>query len=79
MLTFARELETYKTKLPELPAQDGQFVLIHENTVEGCYDTYGDAMTAGYQAFGLNLFLVKRIEALETPIFITRNVCPSSS
>ena len=49
--TLERELETYREKLTELSANEGKFVLIHGSTVEGTFDTYQDALTAGYERF----------------------------
>ena len=79
-MALEKELETYKTKLLELKAQEGKFVLIHGDSVIQTFTSYEDAMKEGYDKFGLEPFLVKRIEALEKVQFISRLVapCPTS-
>jgi hypothetical protein len=74
-----KEIETYNTQLPDLLAHESKFVLIKGEEVVGFYDTYGDAMNAGYQAFKLEPFLVRRIVSVEPTLFFTRNVRPCHS
>jgi hypothetical protein len=40
------------------------------------FDTYADAISQGYQRFGLEPFLVKRIESTERVEFVTRPIKP---
>jgi len=61
VMALERELQTYKNRLTELLAHEGKFVLIRGDEVAGTWDTYEDALRAGYDKFGLNPFLVKRI------------------
>jgi hypothetical protein len=77
-MALETELATYKTKLPELIADDkeGKFVLIHANDVIDVYGTYEDAIKEGYAQFGLEPFLVKQVQALEQVQFISRFVPP---
>jgi hypothetical protein len=78
-MALEKERETYKTKLPELLANEGKFVLIHDDTVIDVYDSYEDAIKEGYGKFGLTPFLVKQIESTEQVHFISRFVpCPIS-
>jgi len=77
-MALEKELETYRTKLPELKEHEGKFVLIHEDTVEDVFGTYEDAVKAGYKQFGLEPFLVKQIHMVEQVQFITRLVDPAS-
>ncbi len=49
MQALEKEIETYNAKLPELLSHVGKFVLIREETVEGFFDTYTDALRAGYE------------------------------
>lgn len=65
------ELRTYASKLPELLAHEGKFVLIHDEQVAGFFDTYADAVQAGYERFELKPFLVKQVAAIEEVQFIT--------
>jgi hypothetical protein len=64
-MALERELETYRNKLPELKGEnEGRFVLIKGDQVIDVFSSYDDALKAGYTAFGLEPFLVKRIEAI---------------
>ena len=75
-MALEQELQTYKTKLPELLADDGEgkFALVHGDKVVEVYGTYEDALKAGYSQFGLNPFLVKQIQSVEQVHFISRFV-----
>lgn len=64
-----QEIATYNRHLPELLGQQGKFVLIKGGDVAGTFDSYQDALTAGYQRFKLDSFLVKQITAVERVIF----------
>jgi hypothetical protein len=77
MSTLEREIQTYKDRLPELQASEGKFVLISGDTVSGIFDSYQDALTAGYERFGINPFLVKQISTVEVLGSFTRdlNLC----
>jgi hypothetical protein len=78
-MALEQELATYTSKLSELVAHEGKFVLIHGEDVVDVYDTYEDAIKEGYTRFGLTPFLVKRIEATEQVHFISRfTSCPTS-
>lgn len=80
-LALEKELETYRRELPTLLAQEGKYVLIHGDKVAGIWDTYEDALKAGYQEFGLKPFMVKRIQWAETVQNFTRDILchPSTS
>jgi hypothetical protein len=69
-MPLAEEYQTYVGHLAELLPQEGKFVLIHAADVAGVYETYKDALTAGYQKFGAEPFLVKRITAVELPVIV---------
>lgn len=71
-MALEKELQTYNTKRSQLLADEGKFVLIHGDEVAGVWDTYEDALKLGYEKYGLNPFLVKRIEAVDTINFSTR-------
>jgi hypothetical protein len=77
---LSRELATYESHRDELAGVcAGKFVLIHGDQVAGIWDTYKDALEAGYKTFGLEPFLVKQIRGIEQVQFFTRDldVCPS--
>lgn len=69
-----RELATYAKKLPELLAQSGKFALVKGDELIGVYDSYQDALTAGYKQFALDPFLVKRIAPTEQIAYFTRDL-----
>jgi hypothetical protein len=79
-MALEKELETYARELPNLLANERKFVLIHGEEIAGFWDTYEDALQAGYQRFGLTPFLVKRVEGIETVQYFTRDIsiCQSS-
>jgi len=67
-MALEKEMETYRRKLPELLAHEGQYVLIGGRTVVGVYPNREEALLAGYERFNpLGGFLVKKIEAVEKP------------
>jgi hypothetical protein len=71
--TLKAEIETYNRNKQRLVAQgDGKFVVIQGCDIAGVWDTYEDALQAGYEKFGLTPFLVKQIEAFERLRCITR-------
>jgi hypothetical protein len=71
-MALERELAAYKAKLEELKAQAGKYVLIHGDNVIDTYSAYDDALKEGYEKFGLEPFMVKRIEVIEQAHFISR-------
>jgi hypothetical protein len=74
-----RELELFDKELPRLISAGavGKFVLIGDGECVGVWDTYEDALQAGYQSFGLNTrFMVKKIEGIAGIQFFTRDIAP---
>ena len=79
-MSLEKELETYKSHLPELrAAHEGKFVLIHGDKVVDTFSTYEDAIKSGYQQFKAEPFLVKRIHSIEPVFFVSRNITPLTS
>ena len=78
-MALEKELETYRTKLPEWKDREGKFVLIRGEEVIDFFSTYEDAIKSGYQQFKLEPFLVKRIHATEPVFFISRYIAPQAS
>lgn len=77
--TFAKELETFEAKKQELLAEsEGKFVVIQGDQFAGVWDSYEDALRAGYERFKLVPFLVKQITQIEPVLNFTRNLvqCP---
>jgi hypothetical protein len=77
-MALEKELATYQKKLEELLPEEGKYVLIGGEEIAGIWDTYEDALQAGYQKYGLHPFLVKRIEWAETIHNFSRDLplCP---
>jgi hypothetical protein len=67
---LATEYATYLNHLPRLAHEEGKFALIHHSDLAGVYETYQDALAAGYEKFGLKPFLVKQIAATESPTYL---------
>ena len=73
---LVKEIETYKTHLAEWADREGKFVLIGGAEVCGFFDTYEEALTAGYGRFGLVPFLVKKVLQQQRTHFVTRLTAP---
>ncbi len=73
-LVFDAERKTYRAHLPELLASGGEFVLIRGENVAGTFNTYEDALEAGYAKYGPAPFLVKRINTAEPILYFSRDV-----
>jgi hypothetical protein len=73
-MALEKELETYRSKLPELKAQEGKYVLIHGTDIIDTFVSYEDALKDGYRRFGLEPFLVKQILAIEPVFSFTRPI-----
>ncbi|MYF71779.1 MAG: hypothetical protein F4053_17470 [Proteobacteria bacterium] len=70
-----RELSVYQRNVKEWSADHaGQYVLIKHDEVCGFYESYDDALTAGYDRFGLESFFIKQINVTEQAHHITRFV-----
>jgi hypothetical protein len=78
-MALEKELETYKKHLAALKDKEGKFALIHGDDVVGTFSAYDDAVKEGYTKFGLESFLVKKINATEHVQFISRFAAPCSA
>jgi hypothetical protein len=70
-MALERELETYHDVLPSLAEEEGKFVVIQGEHVAGTWQTYEDALKAGYDQFGLTPFMVKQILTVEPVHYLT--------
>lgn len=74
------ENEIYEREKAQLLAAEGagKFVLIGGGAVQGAWETYEDALKAGYEHFGLKAdFLVKKIESpVDGILFFSRDLHP---
>jgi hypothetical protein len=64
-MDFTRELGTFQVNLMELLEHEGAFVVIKGEDIKGPFDTYDDALTGGYEAFGPVPFLIKQVHRPE--------------
>jgi hypothetical protein len=71
-----RELKTYGRELNQLLVHEGKFALVHGEEVSDVFDTFEDAVRAGYQRFGLDPFMVKQIHAIEQVQYFSSRVTP---
>jgi hypothetical protein len=69
-----KEMETYRKLLPTLLGNQGKFALILGDDLVGTYESYADALQAGYNLAGLKAFLVKRISTIESVAYFTRDI-----
>lgn len=79
-MALERELAAYNAHLMELVQEnEGRFVVFHGDQPAGVWDTYEEALTAGYERFGLEPFLVKQIRPVEPIQYFSRDLprCPS--
>ena len=76
MAALEREIETYNRELSTLLAQQGKYAFIKGSDLVGTFDSYQDALTAGFQKFGLEPFLVKLIAATGHVACFTRALQP---
>lgn len=78
-MALERELETYHARLESLLDREGQFVVIRGDQIAGIWQTYEDALKAGYEKFGLEPFMVKQILTIEPVHYLTHGtpVCRS--
>jgi hypothetical protein len=60
-MSLERELATYQANILELLASEGKYVLIQGDDIAGCCDSYEGALEAGYDRYGLEPFLGKRL------------------
>ena len=80
MANLDREIAKYREILPTLTASDGKFALFYKGELKGIFDSYSDALVAGYNLAGLEPFLVKQIATTEYVAYFTRDInvaCPT--
>jgi hypothetical protein len=73
-MALEQELQTYQKLLhSELATEEGRFALIAGDDLLGVFDSYNDALTAGYKERGLEPFLVKQVASVETVAYFSRD------
>lgn len=77
------EILAYESMRDRLIAEGnvGKFALLAKGGLVGLWNTYEDALQAGYQRFGLTeRFLVKKVEGIEGIQYFSRDIaCPAST
>lgn len=76
-MALDREMETFQRELSNLLRTESnrdKFVLIHDDKVDSVWSTVEEGLDAGYERFGLDIFLVKKITDHEKPIYFSRNL-----
>ncbi len=58
---LAIENETFERLLPTWAGAEGKYAVIHGTDLIGVFESYNDALAAGYAKAGLAPFLVKQI------------------
>lgn len=78
-MALEQEIQTYQANLPGLLQNEGKYVLIQGKEITDVYDTYEDAIKAGYEKYRLLPFLVRKIQADEQVQNFSRdlNPCPT--
>lgn len=74
-----KELQVYESQREKLVAEsEGKYVVICGEEIKGVWDTYEDALQAGYGQCGLDPFLVRKIQGVDNVLFFTRDIpqCP---
>jgi hypothetical protein len=74
------EMVTYDRIRGSLTADEGRYAVIAGDSLIGVFDTYNDALTAGYAQRGLEPFLVKQISSVNVVANFTRSLtqaCPT--
>lgn len=72
-----QEMATFRRELPGLltePGNRGLFALVHGDQIAGVYQTFAAGLSAGYEQFGLDIFMVKEVTDHEEPLYFPRNL-----
>lgn len=70
-----KELAKYEAERSNLlPTTEGKFVLIRGDELAGPFDSFADAVKAGYAKFGNVPFLVKQVSLADSPINFVSNL-----
>ncbi len=74
-MSLQTEIEVFKRELPRLLAEnEGKFALVFDGAILGTYESYADAIQAGYKVAGLTPFLVKKVSSVDEAAHFTRNL-----
>ena len=76
-MALEAEQDTFRRVLATLlrePGNRGLFALVRGDEVAGLYPTFEAALSAGYDRFGLDPFLVKEVSDTAEPRYFSRNL-----
>ncbi len=68
------EFNRYNKNLESLLKNEGRFALVKGDEDIEIFDTYNDALKAGYEKYGIEPFLVHKISRIETIVNFTRSL-----
>lgn len=64
-IPLKQEMDVYRYLLPYLTEWEGKWIVIKETSAMGPFETFDDALTAGYDEFGLGPWLCKQVFQVE--------------
>jgi hypothetical protein len=67
-----QEIQTFEQHYSSIRRKVGKYVLIQGSIVVDYFDTYKEAIDAGYEMFGLQNFFVRQVRENESPINVMR-------
>jgi hypothetical protein len=74
-IALEKQLSVYNAHLIELLPNEGKYVVIHGDDIAGAaFDTYDEALSFGYEKYGLAPFLVKQINQAEPIHYFSRDL-----
>ncbi len=77
-MALENEIQYYRLHLIDMLGEDGinegKYAVIKGNDFQGAFDTYEEALDAGYGRYGLVPFLVKKIERSESILYFSRTI-----
>jgi hypothetical protein len=77
-MALENELQYYRLHLIDILGEqdvnEGKYAVIKGNDFQGPFESYEDALEAGYGRYGLVPFLVKKIERTESILYFSRPI-----
>jgi hypothetical protein len=72
-MALETEKATFEARRADLVAEhEGEFAVVAGARVLGCWPTWEAALKAGYEAFGLEPFMVKEVLAVDRVHYFSR-------
>jgi hypothetical protein len=77
-MALENELQFYRIHVLDMlgvnDVNEGKYIVIKNIDFQGPFDTYGEALEAGYNQYGLVPFLVKKLERNESILYFSRPI-----